>query len=364
MRLRNFFEDGRIVKGVNTTVDVGTNEIPKQARKFGNSVDKDGKPPTLSSKVKGKSTNVLFNLGLSEGIMLKFQRGEDFDTLHIKPKGKNRVELRGKPGYERGNYDAEDKLHQVLDNLGKAANFAELMNGETVSINPKHPDGERATKTAKDILSTEELGEALGEIASATEIYVDMDGVLADFFGDWAKLMGKNDWRDIGKENIPDALEKIKQTEDFWLELPLTSNAKQLLGLIKEVKGEYHILSSPLPGDPNSEPHKREWIEKHLNFFPPTKVIITHDKAKYATQEDGTPNILIDDYGVNIQKWEAAGGFGFKHKDHKFERTAKNIKQHMQEPVEEKWSAKYKRSINCNNPKGFSQKAHCAGRRK
>ena len=32
--------------------------------------------------------------------------------------------------------------------------------------------------------------------------------------------------------------------------------------------------------------------------------------------------------------------------------------------VTEKWSNKYKRSINCNNPKGFSQKAHCAGRKK
>jgi hypothetical protein len=145
---------GRITKQ-NQTVDVGPNEITKQAKKFGNSVDKDGRPPTLSKKVKGSSTNVLFNLGLSEGIMLKFQRGNDFDTLHIKPKGKNRVELRGKPGYESGNYDAQDKLHQVLDNLGKAANFAELMNGETVTINPKHPDGDRAKKTAQDILSTE-----------------------------------------------------------------------------------------------------------------------------------------------------------------------------------------------------------------
>ena len=27
------------------------------------------------------------------------------------------------------------------------------------------------------------------------------------------------------------------------------------------------------------------------------------------------------------------------------------------------WSNKYKRSIDCNNPKGFSQKAHCAGRK-
>ena len=28
------------------------------------------------------------------------------------------------------------------------------------------------------------------------------------------------------------------------------------------------------------------------------------------------------------------------------------------------WSKKYKRSIDCNNPKGFSQKAHCQGRKK
>ena len=32
--------------------------------------------------------------------------------------------------------------------------------------------------------------------------------------------------------------------------------------------------------------------------------------------------------------------------------------------LEEKWSEKYKRSIDCNNPKGFSQKAHCQGRKK
>ena len=411
-----FFEWGRIVKGVNTTPDVGVNEIPRQAKKFGNTVDKDGRPPTLSKKVKGKSTNVLFNLGLTEGVKLRFQRGEDFDTLHIKPKNKNRVELRGKTGYESGNYDAQDKLHQVLDQLGKAANFAELMNGEVVSINPKHPDGERANRTVKDVLSTESISKdelrkqlAMGievemehtdnpklamkiamdhikedpkyydklkfihdeqveekwsakykrsincsnpkgfsqkahcagrnkneaqELSMTSEIYVDMDGVLADFFGDWAKLMGKDHWTKI--DDISPALQKIRDTEDFWLNLPLTDNAKNLLTLIKDVKGEYNILSSPLPDDPNSEPHKREWIKKNLNFFLPKNVIITHDKARYATSQDGTPNILIDDYGQNIAKWESAGGIGFKHKDHKFERTAKAIKQHMQEPVEER----------------------------
>jgi hypothetical protein len=30
----------------------------------------------------------------------------------------------------------------------------------------------------------------------------------------------------------------------------------------------------------------------------------------------------------------------------------------------ESWSQKYKSSINCSHPKGFSQKAHCAGKKK
>ena len=34
------------------------------------------------------------------------------------------------------------------------------------------------------------------------------------------------------------------------------------------------------------------------------------------------------------------------------------------EILTEEWSKKYKSSINCSNPKGFSQKAHCAGRKK
>lgn len=32
--------------------------------------------------------------------------------------------------------------------------------------------------------------------------------------------------------------------------------------------------------------------------------------------------------------------------------------------IEEKWSQEYKDSIDCSNPKGFSQKAHCQGKKK
>jgi hypothetical protein len=36
----------------------------------------------------------------------------------------------------------------------------------------------------------------------------------------------------------------------------------------------------------------------------------------------------------------------------------------LNEVIEEKWSSDYKKSIDCNNPKGFSQKAHCDARKK
>lgn len=47
-------------------------------------------------------------------------------------------------------------------------------------------------------------------------------------------------------------------------------------------------------------------------------------------------------------------------KESKFEEAMERLIK----KVDEDWSEKYKRSIDCNNPKGFSQKAHCAGRKK
>jgi GNAT superfamily N-acetyltransferase/predicted kinase len=42
----------------------------------------------------------------------------------------------------------------------------------------------------------------------------------------------------------------------------------------------------------------------------------------------------------------------------------RGLKEEEDDLLDEKWSEKYKKSIDCNNPKGFSQKAHCKGRLK
>ena len=403
---------GRIVKGVNTTPDVGPNEISKQAKKFGNTVDKDGRPPTLSKKVKGSSTNVLFNLGMSESIKERsLSKGEtkkkekyvkgmkkakgDFEDRYGKDAKAVMYATATKMAKKNESVTVKDLDAPTLSipelaekyNVDQKEVLTQVKKG--VKVEAEHTtDFDVALEIALDHLNEdlyyydklEKVEERTGtQLASSSEIYVDMDGVLADFFGEWAKLMKVDHYSKIDDIDINVALQKIRDTDEFWLNLPMLPQAKQLLGLIKKVKGSYNICSSPLADDPNSEPHKREWIKRNLDFFPPNKVIITHNKPKYAKQEDGTPNILIDDFGKNIASWEAAGGIGFKYKDHKFERTAKDIKQHMQQPVEEnfeinfvtkltklveKWSKKYKKSINCSNPKGFSQKAHCTSKKK
>jgi len=288
---------GRVVKGVNTTPDVGVDAIKKQAAKFGNTVDKDGRPPTLSKKVKGSKTNVLFNLGMAESVEERsLSKGEEKKKeKYVKGMKKSKGDFKDRYGK-----DAEAVMYATATKMAKEGQVHELQSDE---------------------------------LSEASEIYIDMDGVLVDFFGEWTKMQGVKDWKQI--KNVGKALQDIRDTEDFWLNLKPTPNADKLLGLVKEIRGEYNILSAPLADDPRAEPHKREWIEKNLTAFPPKKVIITTDKAKYATSTGGTPNILIDDFGQNVAKWESAGGVGFKHKDHKFERTAKELKAHLNKPVDE-----------------------------
>jgi hypothetical protein len=42
-------------------------------------------------------------------------------------------------------------------------------------------------------------------------------------------------------------------------------------------------------------------------------IFITSTKEKYAVNSDGSPNILIDDRGTNIERWRAKGGIGIKY---------------------------------------------------
>jgi hypothetical protein len=102
-----------------------------------------------------KTTYKDIHENLNEGYKLQLERDDDMYILHILDTETNkRTEVRGKPDYETTGYDANDKLHQLLDKLGKSANFAELINGEVVTINPKHPHAAKAN-AATDVAFNE-----------------------------------------------------------------------------------------------------------------------------------------------------------------------------------------------------------------
>ena len=145
-------------------------------------------------------------------------------------------------------------------------------------------------------------------------VYLDMDGVLADFFGGVEFLYGVEHWKELTNDKTKDlkkqVIDRITGT-DFFAVLPKFPTADALIEMVKKFTGgKFSINTSPLRGDhENSAKYKKVWISNSIEQ--PDNIIVTGRKETYAKDKGtGTPNILIDDRPVNIQKWQAAGGYG------------------------------------------------------
>jgi hypothetical protein len=145
-------------------------------------------------------------------------------------------------------------------------------------------------------------------------VYLDMDGVLADFFGGVEFLYGVEHWKELTNDKTKDlkkqVIDRITGT-DFFAVLPKFNTADALIDMVKKFTGgKFSINTSPLRGDhENSAKYKKVWISN--NIEQPDDIIVTGRKESYAKDKGtGTPNILIDDRPINIQKWQAAGGYG------------------------------------------------------
>ena len=165
-------------------------------------------------------------------------------------------------------------------------------------------------------------------------VYLDMDGVIADFFGGVERLYGVDHWKqltsDKTKDLRQDVIDRIAGT-DFFAHLPKFSSADTLIEMIKKFTGgQYSILTSPLRGDTeNSGYYKKVWIGK--NIVKPDEIIVTGVKETYATK-NGVPNILIDDRPINIEKWQSKGGYGilYQANKHPLSKVSQALEQYNQ----------------------------------
>jgi hypothetical protein len=229
----------------------------------------------------------------------------DFDSVDVVSSGERDPDEAGVAGA------SASKAREAVAN-GDFATFSKIVLGGENS--------QKIYQTLQDRMQTKVAvnNEQLYTEAEMTEkqpvIYLDMDGVIADFFGGVERMYGVDHWKELtsvktGGDLKQEVIDRITGS-DFFSTLPKFPSADALIQLIKSATGgRFSILTSPLIGDhENSAAQKKVWIAKNIER--PDEVIVSGRKEKWAKQKDGTPNILIDDRPVNIQRWEAKGGFG------------------------------------------------------
>lgn len=136
-------------------------------------------------------------------------------------------------------------------------------------------------------------------------IWFDMDGVLADFDGEFARLSGQT-WKENIHETWKDKWAIINQHPEFFLNLPWIEGSRELWDWCEG--RDRRILSASSCNCPASYQQKLSWCERELGISGDPVVIVKHreEKAAYAIRNA----VLIDDKEENINEWRAAGGIG------------------------------------------------------
>jgi len=170
-------------------------------------------------------------------------------------------------------------------------------------------------------------------------LYLDQDGVQADFFTAWAQWHGQkfNDpgiqrYKDIGsKEQREQSISELNTEgpefiQEFFATLPVLPGFARLLQWITANKIPFTVLSAPLRNnEAASIAGKRIWLKTH-NPQGAADPIFTSDKARLATR-GGQPNVLVDDFKKYVQAWRDAGGIAILHRDNNVDATIEQLEK-------------------------------------
>jgi len=143
-------------------------------------------------------------------------------------------------------------------------------------------------------------------IDSKYKIYLDMDGVIADWAGYFENIFGVPvEYYDSqhGKEKRKADINQ--NSPEFYRNMPWTKDGKLLFNFVKEFPSE--ILSHA--PEKETKVGKLQWLKDKNIDMHPNLVDKRLDKAKYASPE----SILVDDREDNIQDFIDAGGIGILH---------------------------------------------------
>jgi len=135
-----------------------------------------------------------------------------------------------------------------------------------------------------------ELLDGLEKMQGRKTLFIDMDGVIADFEA-LAEV-----WADERNITMQEFLDRhMYREKDFYLNLPLMPGAKEAIEKLDE---KYYIvfLSAPSWGGPDSFTEKRHWVENNFGDTFKKRMDLSFHKGHYMG------HYLIDDrvkYGAS-----------------------------------------------------------------
>ena len=154
-------------------------------------------------------------------------------------------------------------------------------------------------------------------------IFLDMDGVLADFLKGVSEELGIKVTNDEAGHRVYDKNKAELTAKHIFRNLEPMSDMWKLLGFVNNLGIHTEVLSAA--GSVNREivvNDKIGWVKEHVHpYWITTCTFNGSQKAAFAHPKA----VLIDDREKSIKQWENAGGIGILHTS--AENTIKELKE-------------------------------------
>jgi hypothetical protein len=139
----------------------------------------------------------------------------------------------------------------------------------------------------------------------ARQLYLDCDGVLADFDTGATAVLGIHPRAFQSRYGLRRMWQKLASAHDFYFGLPLMPDAMKLFEAVRSLNP---IILTGLPRGDWAHDQKVRWAAQH---FPGTRIITTmaRDKRDHAREGD----VLVDDQLRHRHLWEEVGGVFVHH---------------------------------------------------
>ncbi len=138
-------------------------------------------------------------------------------------------------------------------------------------------------------------------------IYLDCDGVLADFDTGAANTLAMHPRDFERRHGLKKLWEALAATPHFFERLPLLPDAMELYEAVKHTEP---VILTGLPRGSWAAPQKVRWAAR---YFPGVEIITTNAALKREHCHPG--DALVDDRTKYAHLWEDAGGVFIHHRD-------------------------------------------------